>query len=358
MSYIDWMIGHVKKLIFSLLPSAVIFGAVLWLVGFQATVRALAEAGLAAFLMPGILLGALLAMQALAWAILGRPVRHRISPGTLFEAVTVGMAGNIVTPSTYLGGEPVRILYAGRKSGLPYRELAGSVLLAKYIEALSFVLFLGVATAAAAIGFHRTLFGGANRPAGAAVLVAIVAAVALFSVLWLSLRYKWMPLTFAMTGIGRLFLRPRISSYLRRRVLRMEGQASRVFRKEAPAVRRAFACYLVAHLTIFLKPLAFFFIGWRIRLGFSELSLFFLTCQVLLALQLTPSGVGTLDGGLLGMLRLCGISITAPQCAAFLLCLRFWDLLVVGVGLALSARVGLGLLTRLNGTAEAQQQAG
>ena len=94
------------------------------------------------------------------------------------------------------------------------------------------------------------------------------------------------------------------------------------------------------------KPLAFFYLGWQTRLGWAELGLIFLTSQVLLAVQLTPSGVGTLDGGMFAMLAVAGIAITRPQCAAYLLCIRFWDVAVVATGGLLAARAGARLFDR------------
>ena len=80
---------------------------------------------------------------------------------------------------------------------------------------------------------------------------------------------------------------------------------------------------------MFLRPLVFFYLGWQIRLDPAELGLIFLTSQILLAVQLVPSGAGTLDGGLLAVVAIAGIHISVPQCTAFLLCIRFWDAAVV-----------------------------
>ena len=337
------MIGRATRVALGLVGSVTILALVVYLIGFEATAEAVVQAGFPAFLATGGLLVALLALQAAAWAALNRGIGHRMPFVTLLEATTVGQAGNILTPSTYLGGEPAKVFYAGRRTGLSYQELAGTVLLAKYLEALSFVLFLGVGTITAAVGFRHVLFRAPNLALGIAAIVLVAAALGLCILLWLSLWRNWTPLTALVSLLARIRLGRRFFARLRRRAAKMERQASRVFREEANAVVPAFGLYVLTHVAIFLKPLAFFFLGWRIGLGLAELGLLFLTCQVLLALQLTPSGVGTLDGGLLGMLALAGIAITRPQCAAFLLCIRFWDAAVIGVGALLAARVGAGL---------------
>ena len=343
--------SRARKMAVSLIVSAVLLAVVVYLAGARETAKAAWEAGLPAFLTVGAILFVLMAFQAAAWAALERKTGHRVPYRTLLAATIVAMAGNILTPSTHLGGEPGKILYAGRKTGISYTELAGTVLLCKYIEAMSFVLFLGFGTAAAVAGFHSVLFHPPYLVLGMTIVILAAAALGLGAVLWVSLSRKWTPLT-AMVGLAaRMRIRPAFFENLRERSLRMEGQASRMFREEGHAVVPAFFWYLMTHVAMFARPLAFFLLGWQIRLNLAELGLIFLTSQVLLAVQLMPSGVGTLDGGLLAVVAIAGIGITVPQCTAFLLCLRFWDAVVVTTGVLLAARTGMGLF-RQNGVVQ------
>jgi len=335
--------SRAKKLTLSLVASAVLLALIVCLVGVRETFAAAGQVGLPAFLSLGALLAGMLALQAAAWAALNRAVGQRIGFLTLFEASTVGLAGNILTPSTYLGGEPGKVLYAGCRSGLSYQRLAGTVLLAKYLEALSFLLFLAGGTVVAAVGLRGVLFGGARAALGATAVAVVAAALAAFGVLWASLARGWTPLTVLAALLARARVFPRFFRGLRKRALRMERQASGVFRQEGRMVLPAFCFFVLTHVSIYVKPLLFFWLGWRIGLGPAELGLIFLTCQVLLAFQLTPSGIGTLDGGMFGMLALTGIAISQPQCTAFLLCIRFWDAVIVAAGALLAARAGAGL---------------
>ena len=336
------MIRRVTKVALTVVVTVGLLALVVALVGFDDTVEAVGQAGPWAFLSTGALLAGVLAIQAVAWGVLNKPIAHRMPFRMLMGATAVGMAGNIITPSTYLGGEPVKVIYAGRKTGLPYQELAGTVLLAKYLEALSFVLFLAAGTLVAAVGLRDVLFAGGNLPLGIAAVGVVVAAMVMLVLLWVSLWRHWAPLTRMLSVLARLRVGRRFFTRLRRRCLRMERQVSRTFCQEHGAIWPAFGLYVLTHLAMFVKPLAFFVLGWRLGLSFAELGLIFLTCQVLLAFQLTPSGVGTLDGGLLGVLAVAGIGITRPQCTAFLLCVRFWDAALLGVGALLAAHAGAG----------------
>ncbi len=334
---------HATKLTVGLVASAALLALMAYLVGFDETIEAVGQVGLPAVLALGAVKVVLLVCQAAAWKTLNRSIGHRVPFFTLLGATTVGMAGNILTPSTYLGGEPVKVLYVGRRTGLSYEQLAGTVLLMKYVEALSFVVFVVGATVLAVTDMGGVLFSGASAALGAGVLVVAGAAVVMLVVLWVSLVRGWLPLTVIAGLLARAGLFRRFFGRLRVRARRVEQQASRVFRQERRMVAPAFGLFLLTHAAMYAKPLLFLGLGWGVSLSAGELGLIFLTCQVLLAFQLTPGGVGTMDGGLFGMLALTGIAITHPQCAAFLLCMRFWDGLVIAVGAPLATRVGIGL---------------
>jgi len=332
---------NVTKLTISLIASAVLLAVIVHLVGFGETLAAVRQVGLPAVLGLGGLLAARLGLQAAAWMVLNRTVGQRVRFSTLLGATTVGLAGNILTPSTHLGGEPGKVLYVGRRTGLSYEQLAGTVLLLKYLEALSFFPFIAVGGVIAVAGMSGVLFDGAGLVVGAATLAAAAGALAALAVMWVSLAMRWLPLTALAGLLARVRIFPRFFGRLRVRARRVEDQASRVFAEERRMVAPAFCLFALTQVALYVKPLVFFWLGWGMVLGPAELGLIFLTSQVLLAFQFTPSGVGTLDGGMFGMLAVSGIAITQPKCAAFLLCIRFWDGVVIAAGAVLAARAGI-----------------
>jgi uncharacterized protein (TIRG00374 family) len=341
------MFRHASKTALTIAASAVIFALIIWYVGFERSLKAVLSAGVPAFASTGILTFVMLLAQSLAWQMMNRPIGHKVRLGTLLAATIVGTAGNVIAPSHSLGGEPVKVIYVGRRTGYRYDQQAGVVLLCKYLEALSFLLFIGAATVLAAVGFRHVLFGGANLPLGIAILAVAAAAVGLCLLLWFSLSRRWTPLrriTGWLVGLGlwrKFFLRLREQAY------GVEHLCSRLFNEEGWAVVPAFLLYVLAHATIFFKPMAFFGLGlgWQVHLQPSGLAVFFLATQILLSVQLTPSGVGTLDGGLFGVLALAGLSqaIGPDKLIAYLICLRIWDAALVAFGATLAGRVGAGL---------------
>lgn len=334
------------KITILLVVTGAILAGVMYFVGFEKTWQAVVEAGLPAFLSTGVFLAALIFFQAVAWKYLNGSIGHKVPFGVLVQATIVGQAGNTLTPSTYLGGEPARILFVGKLTGLSYGELTGTVLLGKYLEALSFVAFLLVCAVVTMLRYWRTLFEGAAPLVGVSLVVILALLIALAVALIMTLQRGWTPLAGLILLGERMRIFPRALRRLRRRTVGAEKQASRVFRQEERVVLPCLITYLLTHLLMFAKPFAFFWLGWRLGLDAYELALIFVTCQVLLAFQLTPSGVGTLDGGMFGMISLANIPITSPQCAAYLLSLRFWDFALIALGALLTARAGAELLAK------------
>ncbi len=311
-------------------------------VGVERTLAAVQEAGLGAFVVAGVALAGSIVLRALAWAVLNRPVKHTIPFRSVLAAELVGTAGNMITPSTYLGGEPLKVAYVTKTTGHPLHEVAGTVLLAKYLEALSFMLFFSFGTLVALARYQDVLF--VQYPAaGVTLLAAAGGLLTLTGAMWLSLSRRWRPLTRLVCLLARLRVFRRFFVRLRRPTQAMEDQVSRVFCEEGKAAWVAFLAQMGGHVVLFARPGLFLLIGSRIHLGPAALSLIFVVSQALLAFQLTPSGVGPLDGGLIGTFALIGLS--EAHCMAYLLCLRFWDVLVIGAGAFIGARAGAGLLT-------------
>ncbi|HUT33710.1 MAG TPA: flippase-like domain-containing protein [Planctomycetota bacterium] len=320
---------------------------IVWVVGFEETLRQVRRAGVWPFAAVGALTLVFIAVQATAWALLSRPIGHRVSYLTLVGATTVGQAGNMLTPSTYLGGEPLRVAYVGKMASLPYHEVAGTVLLSKYLEFLSFMLMFGFSAAVAAVEYKSVLFSPAHMVGGVAIVGVAVLMLGFSGVLWLALAQRRRPLSRLARALAwfRPLRRPIVR--LRRRVAEMEDQASRTFCEEGRTSFAAFGAMLVSHAAVFAKPLAFFLLGGSLRLRIGELCLIFVAGQLLLAVQITPSGVGMLDGGLIGTFAILGHD-SADQAAmvmAYLLCLRLWDVVVVSAGAFLAARVGARFFT-------------
>ena len=339
------MRAKVKILLLAVVSLGIIAVVVL-VTGPARTLAAVQRAGMMAFVAVGVTMPVTLLLRAAAWSLLTVPIGHRVRFRTLLAAETVGQAGNMLTPSSYLGGEPLKVIYVGRAVPNRYREIAGTVLLGKYLEGISFLLASGLGAIVVLAAFHKVLMS--QYPGlGAGLLTMTVLCLVLSAVLLVSLRAGWRPLTRLVRLLGRVGFFTRFFGRLAYRSRRMEEQVSRVIRQERSAPRWAFVLYMVMHAVIVTRPGVFFWFGGHVVMGPGELCLIFVTSQMLLFFQLTPSGAGTLDGGMIGVFALLGLG--QSDCIAFLLCLRLWDGVTIGAGVLLATRTGSQILAASTG---------
>jgi uncharacterized protein (TIRG00374 family) len=102
----------------------------------------------------------------------------------------------------------------------------------------------------------------------------------------------------------------------------------------------SFLLMMVFELLIFIRPLLFFvFLGKNLDLG--ELAFIFLMIQLVQAFQITPGGIGILEGGTMGILSL--IRIGTAQAIGFATFSRIGDIVILFTGLSLATYYGLNL---------------
>ncbi|MBN2449561.1 MAG: flippase-like domain-containing protein [Lentisphaeria bacterium] len=332
------------RITLALTGSAVILAAVLALVGWRATIEAVRAGGVTAFLVSGLFLAVQVFLQAVGLHILSHAVGHRVPLWGSLRAVATGLGAGVLLPGGYVAAEPVKVVYLRATTGLPAAELAGTVLLSKYLEVISFAAVVALTGIAAlpCLGLGVSGDGRHLSPALFGVLSGLAGVGMIGLLVFLERRHR--PLTATARGLARVLRgRPSIRRLAENTAV-MEDWAGAAFLRHRVPVFLSLASFLVFHGMVILRPAAVFALGWGIGLTLSQLSVIFLVTQLLHAAQVTPSGVGTLDGGLLATLAVVDLSIRAPQCAAFLLYLRFWDAALAGIACLFALRAGVRLL--------------
>lgn len=313
-------------------------------VGFEGTLNALGRAGPLAFLAMFSLSVLWLVCQALAWDRLGRPVGHRVPFRSLFGAVLVGFVGNYLTPSMYVGGEPMRVAYVGYRRRLPYYQVAGTVLLSKYLEFMAFVLLVCAGTGVALVHYWEDLADPAYRwvrlvmAAGAAVLLTVLV------LLVVALRGRHRPISAVVEWSIRRRLVRRWLRRRRRRIRQMEDQIIATFNREGVSAWSAFAFLCLGFATAFVRPLVFFYFlkDDSSVFSFPELCLIFTLTQFVLAMQFTPGSLGAYEGGMIGIFAI--LEHSDVHALAYVMCLRVAEGLVVLLGLLAAMRQGIRVL--------------
>jgi uncharacterized membrane protein YbhN (UPF0104 family) len=248
-------------------------------------------------------------------------IEHR--PADAYGLTTVGYMGNTILPAR--GGEVLRVLLLGERSPARRREILGTIVAERLLDATALVLLFAVITWSGDAGTHK---GKLPAAIGLGILVAAVPALAVY----IAVRRRGQLERFA--SIVRPFVR-----------------ASRLLFDRLGVGLAALTCGVWV-----LEGVIFWLVGNSLNLSFDVLQGTFLTVltSFFLLVPAAPGYIGTFDGALVVGLR--AIGITGGQALAFVLLTRFVLFVPVTVaGLVLMfARYG-GLRARLERRGYAQR---
>jgi uncharacterized membrane protein YbhN (UPF0104 family) len=231
-----------------------------------------------------------------------------------FALTAVGYMGNTILPAR--GGEVLRILLLGERSSSSRREILGTIVAERVLDAVALVLLFGVLTWSGVAGTHKGKFE-------AAIGVGVIAAAAIALVFYIQLRKRGMLERFAST------IRPFV-------------RASRLL-----FGRLGLGLLALTFGIWFLEGVIFWLIGNSLGLGIDVLEGTFLTVltSFFLLVPAAPGYIGTFDAALVVGLRAVGV--TGGQALAFVLLARFVlfvPVTVAGLVLVFTRYGGLRLL--------------
>jgi len=269
-----------------------------------------------------------------SWAVLLHSFGARLG---LHQVAGIGVAGfavSYITPVAYVGGEPVRAWLVSQKSGQPLPTVFATLFVDRLLAGLSLVLFAVLGGAFTLTG--EVLSATAKLQVAAGLLIVTLAVV--LGVLSFARNYHW--LSRIVASLRRLRCTWEWPSAWAAKVHVMEDEMHEAFTRHLPWTALAFLLQLASFFCTYLRPQLFFYFTEGRLFSLSDLAVYFNLNAILTTfLWLTPAGLGTAEGGRVGILGLVNIS---PQGAmAFSLTVRFLELLLVGVGLVYLSREGL-----------------
>ncbi len=270
----------------------------------------------------------------LSWFLLLRGAGIALPWKKVLSPMLAGSAVTYLTPSAYVGGEPVRVYWVAKETGVSLARVAATVLVERLLAGVSLLAFL-------ALGGFFAFISPTMAPADKGAVGLGLGLMALFWVLGLVAflgNRRW--LSRSLGALGRWVPGRGAWARLAQSAAAMEHQIHQVF---ARCPGHALAALLLQLLTVFLtyiRPQMFLYFARQALFTFPQLSLFF-TLNVFIGafLWLTPGGLGLADGGRAGVFRLLGIPVSSAF--AYNLLFRFVEFIQVGLGLYLLMRQGL-----------------
>jgi len=328
-----------KRNIFILLSTAV--GIVLlilmfYLIGVEqvfSSMREIGFTGAAIFIANALFV---LFISALSWQLILNSYGYHLPFRDVMVARVIGFAVSYLTPSIYIGGEPLRIYIISKKHSLSMPRVGATVIVSKFLELGAGLFFIYLGSICALIEYKlplniyltilvvNVIFG-----VGAGIILrAFICQNKIF--------------TYLANLLGRIKSFSNPINKIKPDISEVEEGIFLAFSEHRRETLFAFGLNLVGELLIFLKP-AIFFYFLKIILKFSQLALLFALTHLLLALQFTPGALGIFELGEIGIFRLVGIG--PEKVLAFTLMVRIADF--IGVGIAAAFGLHLGLKTLL-----------
>ncbi len=321
-----WFLGLVVS-------GAFLLGAFIYISGPRQVWQEVRAVGLWGFL---AIVGNLLAVFVawlLSWYVLLRSAGVRVPWRTLAGSLVSGFAVGYLTPSMYLGGEPVRAYAVANRAGVPMALVMATVVLERLLAGVALIGFAAMGGAFAVASGELSRGDKQAVAAGLGIIsLSVFLGLASFARDWRLVSRGLAVLARRAPGRERLL---RAAS----RVAEMEKEVHRALRFRVSHALLAFALQLLVVFFNFLRPQVFFYFTQRTAFSLGQLSLYF-TLNVFLTtvLWITPGGLGIAEGGRIGIFALLGIR--ASGAVAFSVVYRFVELLVVGIGLLLVLRWG------------------
>lgn len=218
-------------------------------------------------------------------------LKNREKSLSLLEVFSINLVGSFVesvTPSVKLGGEGAKIFLLKQKTGRPYADLTGVLLVHKFISLVPFLLILGLVLFAGLLNY--SIPGFIYWSFGSLVVLLLV-----FS--WVIFR-KWDQEVSEMS-LGFL-------GKVRGFILRMLGSVRE--RREKISFLQMFA---ISILIWSLYPVKVFILSRLIgmEIDFLLVSVATFIAYLISMLPLSPGGIGTYEGTLAVILNLNGIPL-------------------------------------------------
>ncbi|MBC7098592.1 flippase-like domain-containing protein [Candidatus Bipolaricaulota bacterium] len=269
-----------------------------------------------------------------SWVILLHAAGIHPGWGSASTALVAGYAISYLTPSMYLGGEPVRAYLVAKKTGVPMAQVMATVVVERLLAGLAILIFASLGGFFALVSPNLPLAD--KRTLGIALgIMAVFLFLAIFS---FARNYHWISrlirlLARLLPGRGRLL-------EAAAKVAETEQEIYYAFTRRLGFTSLAFLFQILTVFFNYLRPQVFFYFTQKTLFTATQLSLYFTLNAFLTAfLWITPGGMGVAEGGRMGIFSLLGIRPSGAL--AFSVLYRFAELVFVGGGIYLMLHRGL-----------------
>jgi len=270
-------------------------------------------------------------LDSISWKLILKSYGYSPPLKDIFSAKMVGFAINYLTPSMYIGGEPLRTYIIARRNSFPLTGVGVTVIVNKFLELCAALCFIYLGTIWALIKYELPR----------EIYIVVLLANIFFGVVIGIVLVSFLAQKKLFTSLIKLIQRIKfLSKPLEKATLQISGMENDIFlafKEHRKNTLLAFELNLLSGCLIFLKPLLFFYF-LKITLSLPQLALIFVLTHLLFAFQVTPGSLGIFEAGGVGIYKLIGIE--APRALAYTLTVRIMDFSQIGIAASFLFRFG------------------
>ncbi|MBI4566561.1 MAG: flippase-like domain-containing protein [Planctomycetes bacterium] len=329
-----------KRLLYlsSILLGIAGFSAIPFIVGLHDLGSAIMEVGWPCLVFFTANASMTLLIPAAGWWIL---MRTEGIPATYGDAVRANLMGyplTLLTPSMYLGGEPLKTFYIAQRYSVQKRRVLATIIVAKFQELVAIVLAIIIATFLF-VG-HTDFFTRRNE----ALLIVLIVILAIFMGLLLAAFVgNFKPTVKLINLAASLRIARRKMARLRTLAEEMEGLIHAAFTRRVRVLLAAQGVTLLSAVSLFLRPWIFF-LCLREEVAFEHLCMIFVVTNLVSCLTIIPGALGLFEGAMAASCSAAGIG--DARGVAFAIVNRLSDLTLVMIGCWWIVHTGLSKIAR------------
>lgn len=316
------------------------FGLIIAWVGAETALNILVKAGLLCLVFYTLNAATYLVITALSWQILLKSDGIKISFFDSVRANFMGFVLNFVTPSMYIGGEPLRAFFISRKSNESLRKVLAITIVGKFQEVSSLVLFMIIS-----VGVIVYTTGLLPKNIETAIVITVILLTLVMILLACIYVFNLKPLTNFIGLLRKFGLAARTAAKLRSKIDDLEQVIHTSFTKRIKPFLTAQFLTLFSTLTLFIRPLIVFYFAKETNLiELHHLCAIFLITTLINLLQIIPGSLGVFEGGLVFYSITTGLGKEAL--IGFSVINRVSDIAILAFGIWLIAHYGLTQLAK------------
>lgn len=326
-----------KKIAFAVLLAVGIVGffAVPAIVGVDKTLDAVAQVGwpcIAAYVLNASLV---MIMPAIGWWILMRAAGMKVTLTDALLANFMAFPINFLTPSAYLGGEPVKALYISNKYGIPASRVLGTLIVGKFQEVAGIILLMLVS--GAGVIFYTDLVSTRDEVAMGIALGVILLLFVAF-ILAYSTNFKPITRIVSLFAVGKA-PRRKLANFLHSCEITDQTIHDAFIKRWKSFLFSGAIATVSAISVLFRLPLFMYFDPDPANFDLSHVFLVFIATNVVNLFQIVPGSLGIFDGTMLLLFSETGLP--EESAAAYSVVGRIADASLFVFGLWLLAHYGL-----------------